>query len=325
MNFVYITDDNYVIHCGISILSLLENNKGIDDICIYILNNGISDENQKRLSDVCERYGRRLYFIDASDYSERVGFEFNTTGFNSIVLARLFLAEFLPDEIKKIVYLDCDIIVSGDVSGLHEYDLSGKYIAAVPELYMPERNKRELGMQKGETYFNAGMLLINLEMWRREKLARKFMEFYRLREGMLPYNDQDIINYCCKGYVLPLPQKYNMSPNLPFFPRWFMVRLQPGYKTSTVKEYRDMIDNPCIVHYLGDERPWINGNKNYYRGLYEKYKSMTVWADAPLVKGREWYMFCYHLLNILTIICPWGRVLFSNFIGINVYKWFKKK
>ncbi len=325
MNFAYITDNNYVVYCGISILSLLYNNKDIDSIIIYILSNDISDENKDKLTSLVEAYGREIVFIEIAKFYEKINFDYSTAGFNSIVLARLFMAEYIPQKVNKIVYLDCDVIVNGDVSELDEYNLEGKYRAAVPELYMPVDKKLSLGLGKDETYYNAGILVINLELWRTHSLHNKFMSFYKEKKGQLPYNDQDIINYCCKGYILPLAQKYNMNPNLPFFPRWFMIRLQPGYKTTTVEEYRDMIDNPCIVHYLGDERPWIRGNHNYYRSLYEKYKALSPWASVPSVKGKEMYMLFYHLLNLMTKIFPWGRVAFSTYIGINIYKWIKKR
>ena len=325
MNVVYATDDNYAAQCGISMLSLMDNNSDLDDIHFYVLDNGIRQENIDKLIKQCDEYGRSISFIDASDFMDRVGFEFNTTGFNPIVLARLFLADYLPESVGFCLYIDCDTVVTGNLSDILDIDMSSKYFAAVPELFMPVNNKLAIGFEAGDMYYNAGILWINLELWRAVDAKSAFLDFYREKEGMLPYNDQDILNYCCKGRIEKLPQKYNMSPNLPYFPRSFMVKLQPGYKTDTVAEYKDMIEHPAIVHFLGDERPWIHGNKNYYREYFYKYRARSLWPDSEIIYGRELYMFCYHVLNLITRVCPWFREIFSSYIGINVYKWFKKK
>ena len=76
---------------------------------------------------------------------------------------------------------------------------------------------------------------------------------------------------------------------------------------------------------MGDERPWIEGNYNKYRKFYYQYKEMSPWKEEPMICGQKIYMFCYHMLNVITFICPWFRVAFSRLIGINKYKWFSKK
>ena len=323
MNVAYITDDGFIEHCGVSILSLLENNQDLSELNVYVLSMSLAADNVNNLKSLCDTYNRKLTIIPIDDYIKKIGFQFNTTGFNPIVLARLFLAEYLPSYIDRVLYLDADVVVNDNISAVEGIDISNSYIAAVPELYMPGQNKKIIGFTSKDTYYNAGVLYINLQMWREHNLKESFLIYYKMMSGKLPYNDQDIINYCCKDYVVTLPQEYNMSPNLPFFPRWFMKWLQPSYFYEK-DLYSQMIIKPKIIHYLGDERPWIKGNHNYYKDIYEKYKAISLWKDSPLIGGRERYMFCYHLLNMITKVFPHGRLLFSKFIGINIYKWKKK-
>lgn len=75
---------------------------------------------------------------------------------------------------------------------------------------------------------------------------------------------------------------------------------------------------------MGDERPWIAGNRNKYRRQFAYYKKLSPWKEDPPVKGQRLYMLCYHILNVITLLCPWFRILFSKLIGINKYKWFSK-
>ena len=151
-----------------------------------------------------------------------------------------------------------------------------------------------------------------------------FMDYYRSMNGQLLYNDQDIINHCCKGKILALNHTYNLSTNLSYFPRHFVRKLQPAYDTSSAKDYSRILSSPAIIHYMGDERPWIAGNHNKYRRQYEYYWKKSLWRDEPMIGGQRLYMFCYHVLNLITLVCPWFRMMFSKLIGINKYKWFSK-
>jgi lipopolysaccharide biosynthesis glycosyltransferase len=331
MNIVYATDDRYAEFCGISMFSLLANNKDLPQIRVFILDNHISEENKEKLLKTAAQFDspagtRSVVFIDVADFQSRFKFAFNTSGYNPIVLSRLFLPEYLPEDVDFVLYLDCDIIVAGSLSPLEkEYRPERADVGMVPELYMPPAKKKEsVGFGPKDTYYNAGVLWINLKRWREEKLTEKFLSFYASRNGQLLYNDQDIINYCCRGRILQLPQWFNTNTNLPYFPRWFLRHLQPQYICEPRSEYRKRLKNPVIIHYQGDERPWIRGSRNYYRGFYEEYEKKSLWGTIPRVRGREWYMMCYHILNIGTRILPPGRVLFTNVIGINKIRWFGK-
>lgn len=325
MNIVYGANDAYAEYLGTSLLSLLSNNKTLQTISVYILDNGISARNRKLLEAICSFHRRTVCFIDTSHFEDIIGFPVRTAGFNPVILARLFLTRYIPDTIDKILYLDCDTIVAQSLECLDTLDLDRYYFAAVPELYMPSGRIKRLGLDRDAVYYNSGVMLINLRLWRVDRLAEYFMKYYEKMQDALLYADQDILNYCCRNRILTLSHSYNLSPNLYYFPRFFIRRLQPAYYMHSREEYLAILKNPCIIHYLGDERPWIHGNKNVYRDYYERYHSLSPWKDTSPVYGREAYMKCYHILNVITKFCPWFRILFSNIIGINKFKWFRKK
>lgn len=325
MNIIYVSDNAFAKYMGVSMLSLFDNNQDIEEMTVYILAKEISPENILRLRKTAHKYHRRIRFIDIAEFEKKIPFSFDTSGYNPIVLSRLFLCSYLPDSIDRILYLDCDIIVNGSVKELETVPLGKNLIAAVPELYMPPEKKALIGLEKEETYYNAGVLLANLTLWREEKTEEIFMEYYRKMEGRLLYNDQDILNHCCKGRIRTLSHTYNLSPNLFYFPRYYIKKQQPAYDTASAKEYKRILASPAIIHYMGDERPWIAGNRNRYRKQYEYYFRRSLWREEPQVRGQRLYMFCYHMLNIITLICPGFRLLFSRLIGINKNKWFSKK
>lgn len=324
MNIIYASNNAYAQYLGISMLSLFDNNQDLEEIGVYVLSENIDDTNTKYLRDIADKYKRQLYFIDIAEYKKKISFDFDTSGYNPITLSRLFLCEYIPQTVDRILYLDCDIIVSGSIMELETIPFGNNLVAAVPELHMPPEKKAIVGIQRHECYYNAGVLLANLALWRKESIETTFMDYYREMNGCLLYNDQDIINHCCKGRIVTLSHTYNLSPNIFYFPRYFVKTLQPFYKTEPKEEYYSILKAPAIIHYMGDERPWIEGNHNKYRKYYEYYWKMSPWKDVPQIPGQKLYMWCYHTLNVITLICPWFRILFSKLIGINKYKWFSK-
>ena len=325
MNIVYATDDKYAIYTGISMVSLMENNRDLDNIIFYILDNGISDQSRAALSALSKRYHRTVRFIDISNYMEYIDFDLDTHGFNPIVVVRLFMSNYLPAEVKKVLYLDGDTLVTGKLSPLERIDMTEYDVAAVPELYMPPFKKRaSIGFSRKQTYYNAGVLWINLERWRQTGIEKKFLAYYAKHSARLLFNDQDVINACCVDRIYKLEQWYNMSTNFCYFPRYFVKRIQPEYTFSPAKLYYQKMKRPVIIHYMGDERPWIHGSRNWCVPLFDIFAAKTPWKKVDRVYGQEWYMLFYHLLNMGTLLFPWGRIAFSNLIGINKYKWFGK-
>lgn len=325
MHVVYASNDEYVPFLGISLLSLLVNNNELTVLSIYVLSDDISDKNQETLSKLVKRYGRNLEFIDLLKMNELIPFEFDTSGFHPIVLSRLFLGDLLEDSINRVLYLDCDTIVEGSLRELETIYMEKEYVAMVPELYMPEEKKKLVDLCPQDIYYNAGIILFNLDLIRRDDMKTRFLNYYKRKNGKLLYNDQDIINHCCKNHIKRLSHKYNLSPNLRYFPRYFIKQIQPSYYLESRKQYKEILKNPIIIHFMGDERPWIRGNYNSYRKNFIKYKKQSPWKEMKMISGQEWYMMCYHILNLITEFCPWFRIAFSKLIGINKYDWFGKK
>lgn len=325
MNVSYIATDSYTSLLGISLFSLLENNKEMQELNIYILSPDLSEKSHAMLSDLAVTYHRTVTVCDIRDFTHRFDFSFDTTGFSNVVLARLFMTHYLPDTVDSVLYLDCDVIVNQSLRDLEQIDLAGYAFAAVPELCMPTAQKAQIGLSAEDQYYNAGILYINLSFWREHRLEQSFLDYYASMNGHLLYSDQDILNHCCKGQILSLSHRYNLAPVLRYFPRYFIRTYQPAYYCRSAKEYREILQNPVMIHYLGDERPWFKGNFNPYRKLYDHYKKLSPWKDEPLISGRELYLFCYHILNCITLICPWFRKYFTRWIGIRCYTVMKKK
>lgn len=323
MNIVYAANDNYAGYLGISMYSLFENNKKCEEINVYIMSNNICESNKVKFQNMANEYKRNIEIIELEDIENILGFKVDLCGFNITILSRLFLENILKN-IDKVLYFDCDIIITQNIENLYNTDISNYYCAGVSEFLLSNRYKKEIGLKENSLYINSGVLLVNLSNWRKDNLQIKFVNYLKKMNGKIRFADQDIINYCCQGKIKEISYKYNYQPNLKYFSDNAIKKIQPHY-TLFNENNKDISNNPIIIHYLGDERPWVKGNHNPYRKIWNYYKNRSLWKDQKMINGHYIYMQIYFILNLVTKICPYFRVWFFNHIGINKFKWFGKK
>lgn len=97
-----------------------------------------------------------------------------------------------------------------------------------------------------------------------------------------------------------------------------MARHSASYRAVTEEMFVKAKRHPAVIHYMGDERPWIRGNLNHYRRAYDKYLAQTPWAGTPREKGKELYMAAYHGLDYATVLWPDLRWLISRKLGMRM-------
>ena len=316
MDIVICINDSFISQAAVLAVSLLKNNGAAGTASVFhVLSSGVTEENQEKLGKMIRTLGGEAAFYDLGDIAEKVQREIGelpeTGKFNPVVLARIFAAEYLPASVKKYLYLDADTVVPGDLSDLYGTDLSGFVLAACPEpTIYPELVVEQA---EGKAYFNSGVLLVNREAWEAEQTARKCMAYFKEHNGKLGFADQDILNRVLAGKIRPLPQKYDFFTNYHYLSYREMTKMSPWYRRLVTKEeYETARKDPAIIHFAGDERPWYRGNRNPYRGEYEKYLSMTPWKDTEKIPGKEKYMAFYHAVNVLSARLPGFRRLTSK-------------
>lgn len=171
MNLVYTIDNNFVPQLAANIQSVKQNNPNTQ-LNFYILSMGLSKANVDNLTGFFSDELCDVIIIDISDFKDRIAFEFDTTGWNEIVLARLLLDNYLPNKIERVIYLDADTICRSSLRGLWQADLDGKTIAMAPEPTADRNRRTSLGIGS-YPYCNAGVVLFNLKnggitTWRKE-------------------------------------------------------------------------------------------------------------------------------------------------------------
>lgn len=318
MNVVYASNDNYARHLAVSLYSLLDKNREAGTIEVFILSMNLSDQTKKRLQMTAQPFGRRVTFLELGDLKERFSYEVDTGGFDLSIMARLFMGEVLPKEVGRVLYLDCDTVVLASLERLWEMELGSYMLGAVMEPTIYPSVKEGIGLSPEAPYFNSGVLLIDLKRWKEENAQKQLLDFYRSMGGKLFAGDQDTINGALKGRIKPLSPRYNFFTNYRYFHYRHLVRLSPVYGNITKNGFKEAKRHPVILHFMGDERPWKQGNRNHYRKAYEHYLAQTPWAGTPKEKGSRFYMVIYHLMDYLTYVCPFFRDLVSRRFGMQV-------
>ncbi len=316
MNIVYASNDNYVRHLAVSMLSVFDRNRRARQITVYVISIGLSGESRARLESIAAQYGRELYFVELADIEGQFAGGVDTGGFDISTLGRLFVGRLLPADVDRVLYLDCDTVAAQPLMELWRTDLRGNVLGAVMEPTIYQKVRQEIGLAPGEPYFNAGVLLIDLKRWRQTEAERRLLEFYQEKGGNLFACDQDVINGVLKGHIRTLLPKYNFFPNYRYFRYADLVKHEPAYAAVKKEAFAEAGRHPVIIHYAGDERPWYAGNLNHYRKAYEHYLALTPWAGTPKEEGRRFYLFAYHMMDYLTVVCPAARWFISRMLGM---------
>lgn len=281
MVIVCSTDNNYVMPLGVMLCSLFENNKD-ENIKVHILAGNVSVENKENLSHLASKYSRIIVFhdMDDRDFADfPVGKSYQLSSISLATYYRLFLTKVLPETVDKVLYMDCDIIVRHSLSTLWNTDISDYAIAGVldPESNMPFAYNRLKYPQSAE-YINAGLLLINLDYWRKTDALSRFYAIASNKDIQLNFHDQDILNLCFYKEKKKLSFKYNFQNDFLYKPQF--IKLNWVYWHSLEEEAND----PVIIHFIYRDKPWFVECTHPYKNEFIKYYSKTQWGTEPLKK-----------------------------------------
>lgn len=256
INILISINDNYV-ECAIDTFrSISFYNK--DFFNIYLIYDNLSEESIDKLQNFIKEnnIGKLyLYFYDFKDYS----FNINIKHISRETYFRLYAPYILPKSIDKILYIDVDIICRGSIKELYNTPLDGNIFGAVENVdpdvnFLPWINQR-LGLDINNPYYNAGVLLIDLNEYRNFTTAEEITKFINENEEIIWCQDQDVINKMFNGKIKKLDDTYN-------------------YQVNHI-DISKVVYNKVLTHYLSSTKPWKKEyflpfhGVNYYRYLLE--------------------------------------------------------
>lgn len=288
MNIVLCADENYAMACGICITSILENNRG-NHCHIYVLTDGFSEKTVSLFNQMQTQYAQEIS-IKKIDSTVFEGLNVSDRFRRSIYFRFL-----IPDIVNgdKALYLDSDIIVNGDLKSLWDIDLSS-YACAVVEDQCSDDIRLHNRINMYSTYFNSGVLLMNLTYWRDNLIKEKLVDYIFNNPEKCLYPDQDALNVILEGKVYFFDYIYNFQElmlddaNSSFLHR---------NKWDKVKK---AFEQPIIIHYTKSIKPWHVEYEGPFKHIFLKYKSLSLWSSHALLrKITQKQRYCFIINNMI--------------------------
>lgn len=272
-------EGEYVIHSAAMLHSVLTCQPPNSVVIDYLHGPELAERTRRDLRDMVVRSGGEVNFWEIPD-SWVAGLP--TEGFTrKATWYRTFLPELLPD-VSRVLYLDADVLVVESVAPLWEVDMTEKPVAAVTNVLKPQAIERPtaLGIPDSQGYFNAGVMLMNLELMRREETSRAVSEYGRAHADELPWRDQDAFNVVLGARRIPLHPRWNCMNGFLVFPS--------SADVLGAEAVAEAIENPAIRHFEGPGpyKPWHYLCPPEWRNLYRSHRRATPWPHLRL-EGRN--------------------------------------
>ena len=327
---VFAINNNYIKQLATVIISILKNSSKNNQYEFNILSTDLSSKNKEKLLSLKYLNKNTIFnYIDMNETIKNFDLEkymSRRDDYKYISIEtyfRFFIPELFP-QYEKILYLDADMLVLQDLEDLYNTDIKDYYLGAIQDTVLevfflyenirtrtkPKRIYKDYFTEKlrkkRTDYFNAGVLLLNLDKIRQDNMVTKLWE-YAAKESPLEFQDQDVLNSVFDGYVKYLDYKWNTLKDLNWFATQIKDKKKQRYLFQTYKQ-------PGIFHYVGGNKPWIIHNENYNYAFIEewwKYYKLTPFFDKS-------DLFILKNAKIMKIIGKWQHYVTIKLLGFTI-------
>jgi lipopolysaccharide biosynthesis glycosyltransferase len=267
-------DQRYVPYVYVLLASVFERHTEVP-VHIHVLAPGLPTTDEAALMAFVNRHGGQLYFHQL-DIAALQGFvlpDHQTSYFTLANYYRLFLPGLVPMQLTRLLYLDVDTLIIGDLRSLFQLDMGDYVLGAVQDADMHVRH--DLGLSHQNDYFNSGVLLMNLSQWREQRITERACELaVRYPEKVKGWVDQDALNLLLQGNWYRLDSRYNLMNGA--IPADLPRHAHPQFLTDKV-----------IIHYTGTPKPWHWACDSRLRYLYHRYALDVPQAQAQRTPPRR--------------------------------------
>ncbi|MFC3167233.1 glycosyltransferase family 8 protein [Paracoccus fontiphilus] len=276
VHVLFCANGAYLQHAAVAAVSLLEASAG-SPVVIHVMMMQGDPEAQAMMAWTVRHFpNARIEFHRIDD--RRISGAFVDRYLSSEAYLRFLAPEVLSPAITRVIYLDCDLVVLDDLRRLWRVELGGRAVGAVAECdWMNgsvENRLTRLGIGRGHVYVNSGVLLMDLERWRGDRLADRLFDVVAARGPMLQFHDQDALNMVLQGDIALLDRRWNVQVLM--FGRWMRKALPADYEAT-----REARRDPGIIHYTTANKPWLFRSWTRKRALYYRYLDRTAWRHVP--------------------------------------------
>lgn len=259
--FAFGVDENYVKYAGVMMTSIVLNHPG-QPICFHVACDGLNEADKGKLDEFTLLYrNTRIMIYDASALLTSIPTpQVAPERLNKSVFLRVLLPQFLPQELTKVIYLDADMLCIGRLDLLWETALGECAIGASFYAKDTEGHAKRLNLQPN-IYFNAGLMVMNLPVWRQQKLTQQVLALYQNRVKDFLLLEQDALNCILRGQIVPIAERYNHMIDA-FNP--LLSKIQP---------------EDAILHFANEGKAWFRYPAEQIEQLYWRYVRRSLWFE----------------------------------------------
>jgi lipopolysaccharide biosynthesis glycosyltransferase len=270
----------------------------------FVVDDGIPPEDKQRVSDSVPANASVSWIQPVRENFDRLPLwgRMPITTYD-----KLMVADFLPADVHRAIWLDCDMLVLADIGELWERPFDVASILAVQDTLVPVVSSRfgvggfaEIGIDPNAPYFNAGMMVIDVDAWRRDDVSANGLEYLRRFRDTVFFWDQEALNAALAGRWSIIEPRWNWSATLD--------RLSRPSQRKTAKS-----GEARIVHFNGSLKPWLIDDIDGLGGPYFEYLDGTAWAGwRPARSLRSFFLGWYGSSGLRRQLYPaeqWGTQL----------------
>lgn len=294
VNILYQTSDFYAPMAGVSILSLLENNKDINHLRLYVLTDDLGENNRLKFDELVGRYNRTITYVKADSIDNILASRGVTKHNGSYApFYKLFANELISDlEGEKLIYIDADTVVLGSIRELIEYQFDDEPYAIV-RVPMYKEYYSMIGITKqADFYPNTGVMVFSRENWKKHNCTERLIEFLKSSsKNKFRAADQDIISIIFDEKIGVLHPKFNVGP------AWYFLGIEKFKKIhdATAENFysdkllNEAMEQPVICHCLGGMygRPWEKDNFSPFKEIWQTYKEKSPWNNMDDIPRKK--------------------------------------
>jgi len=256
-NVAFGVDANFVPPMGIMLTSMVLNNPE-SELHVHVFLNSILDEDIERLKHFTSQNAKvqiDLYYVNVEVFKNfSVG-----KGYTVATYHRIIIAQVLYPAVSKLLYIDADTLCVGKLTELNNLKFDNSILMAVADKgEWLAQHKREIGIAESQTYFNAGVLYIDLNKWNQFSLSDKMMDM--LNEQHLSFQDQDALNLIAGTRIKAMPVRFNQ----------FLLMKHDN---------DDLPKDTVFIHFAGQVKPWQPWCDNPQRAIYDEYRNKSLWKE----------------------------------------------
>ncbi|MVN77296.1 hypothetical protein GO988_13250 [Hymenobacter sp. HMF4947] len=254
-------DHNYLTPFYVLLTSIFANNSGVN-FHIHAIASGVSTQDREEIQRFVKQHGAAISFYVLNPEAVAGLVLPKHLYFTEAAYYRLFFPALVPDSVEKLLYLDTDIVVVGSLAALYDTPLHGYPVGAVAEV-RATKNRPDLGIYEIGTYFNSGVMLLNIPEWRRQRITEKALQFIRDFPEKIIWVDQDALNVVLANNYVKLDERHNV---IPFDIPRYLLRAQ----------HQQFLQDKTLIHYtLKQHKPWLITCQNKFRYLYHQYLAQS--------------------------------------------------